>query len=209
VAANLSGHTVADETAKWLATIAEHNPKLHAKLAAVGLVASREARNPTTLAGWLTSYVESRIDVKPATKEIWSQVQRNLLDHFGGERDLSTINEGNAEDFKMYLIGEKLASTAVYKRLQFARMFFRAAKKRKLVAENPFAETMVSATASACSPRCSRPVLARRSSPLSQGGRLELSAGQKGVHEIGLRTDDRCSSPAAIADVHPAVRHIR
>ena len=33
----------------------------------------------------------------------------------------------------MYLLGQKLAPTTVHKRLQFARMFFRAAKHRKLI----------------------------------------------------------------------------
>ncbi len=78
--------------------------------------------------------------MKPATKEVWGQVVRNLRTHFGETRQLSSINEGDAEDFKMFLIGEGLASTTVHKRLQFARMFFKAAKKRTLVESNPFTE---------------------------------------------------------------------
>jgi len=42
------------EIAKWLGEIALH---LHAKLAAVGLVASREAANRMTLKAWLTFYL--------------------------------------------------------------------------------------------------------------------------------------------------------
>ena len=73
------------------------------------------------------------------------QVVRNLKDHFGGDRELPTITEGDAEDFKMHLIAEELASTTVHKRLQFARMFFRAAKKRELIVANPFAEVTAKA----------------------------------------------------------------
>ncbi len=45
----------------------------------------------------------------------------------------------------MYLIGKKLASTTVAKRLQFARSFFRAAKRQRLIRENPFAEVSAKA----------------------------------------------------------------
>jgi integrase len=71
---------------------------------------------------------------------VWQQIVRNLTDHFGEDRELATITEGDAEDFKLFLVQEGLASTTVHKRLQFARMFFRAALKRKLIAVNPFSE---------------------------------------------------------------------
>ncbi len=70
---------------------------------------------------------------------------RNLNEHFGADRDLASITEADAEDFKMFLVGQKLAPTTIHKRLQFARMFFRAAKKRKLIADNPFAEVTAKA----------------------------------------------------------------
>ena len=57
-----------------------------------------------TLGAFLKEHVNRRIDVKPATKEVWWQVVRNLTDCFGDGRELSTIDEGVAEDFKMYLI---------------------------------------------------------------------------------------------------------
>jgi integrase len=68
-----------------------------------------------------------------------------LVDCFGKTRDLASIDEGAAEDFKMYLVAQRLASTTVHKRLQFARGFFRAALKRKLVPSNPFAEVTTKA----------------------------------------------------------------
>ena len=120
-------------------------PWLAKRLARVGLIPNPEAKPVATLGPFLTDFIARRIDVKPATKEVWSQIVRNLLDHFGEERDLASVTEGDAEDFKMFLVGQKLASTTVSKRLQFARMFFRAAKKRKLITENPFAEVSAKA----------------------------------------------------------------
>lgn len=48
------------------------------------------------------------------------------------------FTEGNADEFKLYLIAQGLAPYTVAKRLQFARMFFRAACRRKLIASDPF-----------------------------------------------------------------------
>ncbi len=50
------------------------------------------------------------------------------------------MTAGDAENFRLYLVGQDLAPTTVHKRLQFARQFFRSACRHKLIAENPFAE---------------------------------------------------------------------
>ena len=138
------------DTAAWVAGL--EDSALFGRLVALGLVAARprqegDMEQPAgpTLGDFLTEHVKRRIDVKPATKEVWGQVVRNLKDCFGETRELATIDEGAAEDFKMYLVGQGLAPTTVHKRLQFARGFFRAALKRKLVASNPFAEVTAKA----------------------------------------------------------------
>lgn len=122
-------------TAEW---IAEVEAPLLDKLARVGLLAAREL--PLPLGPFLDSYTAQRNDVKPATKEVWGQVVRNLKGHFGAGRDIKSVTVADAEAFKAYLINEGLASTTVHKRLQFARAFFRAALKRKHIEENPFAD---------------------------------------------------------------------
>jgi integrase len=120
-------------------------PWLAKRLARVGLIPNPEAKPAATLEPFLTDFTTRRIDVKPATKEVWSQVVRNLLEHFGADQDVAEVTEADAEDFKMFLVSQKLAPTTISKRLQFARMFFRAAKKRKLIADNPFAEVSAKA----------------------------------------------------------------
>ena len=125
--------------------VTDLEPWLAKRLARVGLIPDPEAKPTATLGPFLTDFTTRRIDVKPATKEVWSQVVRNLSEHFGADRDLAEVTEADAEDFKMFLVAQKLAPTTVSKRLQFARMFFRAAKKRKLIADNPFAEVSAKA----------------------------------------------------------------
>ncbi len=134
VFATITGHAPADETSRWLTNL---GPELYDKLARVGLTKRRDSAK---LGAFLTNYIEGRSDVKPATREVWSQVVRNLLDHFGDDRALPTVTEGDAEDFKMFLIAQGLAPVTVHKRLQFARMFFRGAKRRELITNNPFEE---------------------------------------------------------------------
>jgi len=138
--AKITGFAIEAEAARWIAELPD---ALADKLARVKLIPSRTPA--TTLGPFLDAYMKLRSDVKPATKEVWQQVVRNLKDHFGEARELPAITEGNAEEFKMFLIQEKLASTTVHKRLQFARMFFRAALKRKLIDANPFAEVSAKA----------------------------------------------------------------
>ncbi len=136
------GTPIDTDTATWLGGLESH---LYDKLVAVDLVPSRQAKDTAKLAGFLTEYMESRIDVKPATKVIWGHTKRNLIKHFGADRDLTDVNEGDAEDFKLYLVGEKLSPTTIHKRLQVARMFFRAARKRKIISANPFADVSAKA----------------------------------------------------------------
>ena len=78
--------------------------------------------------------------MKPASKVVWRHVERKLTDFLGAGRSVRSITESDAEAFRLYLVGEKLAPTTVAKRLQFARQFFRTMLKRKLIDSNPFAD---------------------------------------------------------------------
>ncbi len=126
------GHAVGLETSAWLTKI---DDDLHAKLAAVGLVRPRER---TTLKEMLEAFLASRPEVKPATLVVWRQVERDLLRHFGEGKDLRTIAPADAEGFRQSLLDRKLAAWTVHRRLEFARMFFRNAVKRGLLAASPF-----------------------------------------------------------------------
>lgn len=136
--ARFSSVEVAPEIAQWLG---EQSDALHAKFAQVGLVAPRQASGRTTLKAWIESYIESRIDAKPATVLNWRQARDQLCAHFGDDRDIATITEADAEDYKLFLLKKKLAATTIQRHLRYAGRFFKSAKKRKLIAGNPFEET--------------------------------------------------------------------
>jgi integrase len=134
VTSQITGHAVDDETARW---VADRDQTMIDKLAAAGLVSKRVS---ATLGAFLDNFVAGRIDVKPATQEVWSQPVRNLKEFFGVDKSLRSITAGDAENFRLYLVGQGLAATTVHKRLQFARQFLRMARRHRLIAENPFDE---------------------------------------------------------------------
>ena len=133
--------TVEPPTLAWVESLTD---ELHCKLVLVGLMPSRES-TANRLNAFLDGFIAGRKDVKPATKIVWRQVADALTGYFGGDRKLDSINEGEADAFKQFLIGKGLASTTVHKRLQFTRMLFKQAVKHRIISRNPFAA--VSATA--------------------------------------------------------------
>ena len=137
IASHTSRSPIDADTARWIAELPD---SMAERFAAVGLITARQQRVTMPLKKFLDAFVARKRRAKPATKEIWGQVVRNLVDHFGADRDVTTITEEDAEGFKDYLIDEQLARTTISKRLQFTRGFFKFAVKKKLLAQNPFAE---------------------------------------------------------------------
>ena len=140
LAAHIGGQAPEAEISRWLAALPS---PLHRRLAALGLA---EARAEGTLQPFITGYVASRADVKPATKEIWSQGERGLITYFQASRPLRQITPGDADRYKQHLLASGLASMTVRKRLQFAKTIFRAALRHRLIEDNPFAEVGIKAS---------------------------------------------------------------
>ena len=84
----IPGTVVPDATAHWVKDL---EAVLSAKLAKVGLI---QRRKVATLQAFITEYITSRVDVKPATREIWSQGERGLVDFFGGGKPVREITAG-------------------------------------------------------------------------------------------------------------------
>jgi len=134
VAATISGGAPCDTTSRW---VAELDDTLAGKLAKVGLVAERSS---ATLAAFITQYVESRHDTKPNTVSLYHQVERNLVDFFGATKPLRDITPGNADQWRLYLVGIGLADNTVRRRCGRAKQFFKTAVRLGLISSNPFAD---------------------------------------------------------------------
>ncbi len=126
-----------NETARWIADLPDD---IHCKLAAVGLVTARAKTINLTLATFLDEYKESRIDVKESTKTVYDRTSGHLIKHFGADMPLNEITPADADAWRLYLVKHGLAQNTINRSCGIARQFFRAALRRKLIAENPFSE---------------------------------------------------------------------
>lgn len=132
-------HAPDPATSAWVGDL---ESKLHSKLAAVGLVSPRETKSEpeaVTLGSFLKQYITSRSDIKPSTRCNLEQVKRNLLEFFKADRPLNTITPGDADEFRLFLL-KRLAENTARRNCGRAKQFFRAAVRKKLIHENPFAD---------------------------------------------------------------------
>jgi integrase len=139
IAGRFSG-SIEAETARWVAGLPDD---IHGRLAAVGLVNVRAAMMSLTLGQFLNEYTQSRSDVKLNTQIVYGRTCKHLIKHFGPKKLLPEITPGDADAWRLYLVRHGLAENTIRRTCGIARQFFRAAKRRKLIAENPFAELKV------------------------------------------------------------------
>ena len=124
VAAVLHGHAPDLDTSEW---VGSRDDVMYGKMAALGLVQPREpvqAENQAaTLDKFLDQYISGRTDVKPSTRCNLEQVRRNLVDYFGADRLLASITPGDADEFRVNLLG-KLGENTVRRNCGRAKQFF-------------------------------------------------------------------------------------
>jgi integrase len=118
-----------------------------AKMAAAGLIPKRvtqEAAKAATLGEFIAAYIQTRKDIKPGTAIIWRQGKESLFAFFGEDRPVRDITPGDADEYKVVLTmkkvkgGSKTSPQTADRHLRFAKLIFRAAKRKKLIAESPF-----------------------------------------------------------------------
>jgi integrase len=137
VVASITGHAVDDETARWVARL---NESFYEKLAAVGLVPRRES---ATLRPFIDAYIDGRTDTKPATRTTFKRAKNKLLGHFPADTRLRDVTPGDADEFARWLRdpkGGKLSEATARKTVSIAKQIFRAALRKKIIMENPFAD---------------------------------------------------------------------
>ena len=145
LAAKFAGHSIQPEAAAWLAKIAD---VIHDKLSRVGLVEPRQsvkAAVVVTLGQHLETLFAGLGPQKRMTRLNYDRARRLLEEHFGKDRRLDSIHEGDADDYKAWLLAPTknrkafaLASASVD--LRRARQFFKAAVRHRLIQANPFEE---------------------------------------------------------------------
>jgi len=121
-------------TSEWVASI---DDALHAKLASVGLVKPRLGRS---LSAWLSTFMESRADLKPESRRKLEQTRSKLLEHFGEHRQLHEITSEAAVAWRDSLKAKGLSVAAVKTHVGNAKTIFAEAVRREILPQSPFVE---------------------------------------------------------------------
>ena len=135
--AKQTGSAFSSATADWIANLPS---ALRKRLEKLSLIDRVEALDSPTLADWVEDYIVGRKDVKAGTAVVYRHTQRNLTEFFDADVRLDEITPGDADEFRIHLkMKEKLSDNTVRRRMGIAKQFFRAAVRKKLITENPFA----------------------------------------------------------------------
>jgi len=134
--AAIQGQSVKRTTAEWLISIGD---TLHKRIANTGLCPHREQReaDAPTVAEFVARYIHGRHGLKPFTLANMRQAEKKLA-AFMGDRDITTITGGDADEFRESLVASGLAENTIRRLCGRARQFFRAACRHKIIDANPF-----------------------------------------------------------------------
>ena len=134
VDASITGHVPDSDTARWVANL---DDELTRKLANVGLIPKRQV---STLRTFIDAYIAARCDTKASTRLVYGHTRRNLLEYFGEDKPLRDVTPGDADEWRLHLVRQKLADNTVRRRSGIAKQFFTAAVRKGLIERNPFAD---------------------------------------------------------------------
>ncbi|MFM9959691.1 MAG: tyrosine-type recombinase/integrase [Planctomycetaceae bacterium] len=138
LAALLSRRSLAAEVAEWVGNVPD---VLAEKLAGVGLIAPRvkQQKDATTFGSFIDAYLVSRTDIKPRTRINLLQVRRNLVTYFGETKPIADITPGDTDEWRRWML-TKLGENTVRRHCGRAKQLLRAALRKRIISENPFAD---------------------------------------------------------------------
>jgi integrase len=145
IMASVTGTEIDSKAGQWVADLGD---ALRRKLVKAGLIAADATPDDQpqdapalTLGAFLDAYFNAKTFAKPNTERNYQVTRRHLLGYFGADRPLADISAGCADEWREHLLGrDKLSGATVSREVKRARQFFRAAVRKRLIAENPFAD---------------------------------------------------------------------
>ena len=137
LSAKIAGHSPDPETAKWLTGIGD---VLYDRLVKVGLTSPRKTLDQVTIGHFIEEYLASRTDIAEQTRKNMRVSMNRLRSFFGDDREMSSIIEGDADDYRQWLVNGKYAPATISKDILLSRQIFKSAVRKKLIESNPFAD---------------------------------------------------------------------
>lgn len=124
------------ETQRWIDGL--EGTKLHARMIKLGVVKKKPSAK---LAIYVDECIEALGTRKESTRLFYGHTRRNLIEYFGADTQLQSVDGGDAEKFKEWLANKKrLAANTVARRCSVAKQWFGRALRLKLIEQNPFAD---------------------------------------------------------------------
>ena len=134
ISSKLAGIPWSEELSKWIAAMPD---VLARKLGRVGLLPN--IRQNAVLEDFISDYLKKRTDTKASTRRALLTTKLRIVEFFGAKKAMREVTQADADDFKAHLL-TKYAKATAGRTLRAASQFFGAAKKAKLISENPFSE---------------------------------------------------------------------
>ncbi len=89
---------------------------------------------------FINEYITARSDIKPRSVNRLEAAGKKLVECFGPDRRMKEFTVGDADSFRVWLLGQGFAENTVRRLCGRAKQFFKAAVRRKLIPENPFGD---------------------------------------------------------------------
>jgi integrase len=131
-------------TAAWLAGL---EPRLRRYLHRLGVAPAAADQPPeatpalASVRAFIDDYIAHRRPAqKPRTTNNAEQDRDSLSKFLGPDRRIDQVTPGDADDFAVWLRREGYADATIGRRLKRCKQFFRAAVRKRLIADNPFAD---------------------------------------------------------------------
>jgi integrase len=138
IASRKHGVPLQPESEMWLSRLPE---ELRQKLIRMGVIVNNGRHVPTSLGGFLDSYLRARTDLSRGSISNLTVARRWLETYFGVDRELGSITAGEADLYRSWLRSEGGQAENTVRRLcSRAKQFFRAALRQRLIKENPFGD---------------------------------------------------------------------
>ncbi|MHC4637376.1 MAG: tyrosine-type recombinase/integrase [Planctomycetota bacterium] len=108
------------------------------RLESLGLAEPMKRKVEITLAAWVDGYIESRTDIKPNTKRNMLAARNDLFGFCNTSMSIADFSGYDAEEFRRHLLEVGLAENTIRRRCKRVKQFFAAARRKRLIDENPF-----------------------------------------------------------------------
>ena len=131
-ACRITGTALDADSARWVRDL---DVGLARKLARAGLVGPRP--DAGTLGTFTRDYIAGRADLRAGSLVNLNRSRLRLLEFFDANTPLRDITPADVDRWRIWLAG-RFADATVARTLKHARQFFTAARRGRLLAENPF-----------------------------------------------------------------------